>query len=235
MVSVLGIDTSAAACAAALWRDGAVVARERAAMARGHAEALMPMIERVMRGTDYESLDAVSVTAGPGAFTGLRIGLATARGIALAAGIPAIGVSAFAALAAAIPHAEIAGRALAVAIDTKRGDLYLQCFDEARRPLGPGRVAGAGEIAALLPRGPLYVAGDGTALVASALAGDTRDIAWDKDCAPPDAAAVAALGAELLAAARRAGAPLPPPEPLYLRAPEATPLALQGKPREKSR
>jgi tRNA threonylcarbamoyladenosine biosynthesis protein TsaB len=233
MVSVLGIDTSAAACSAALWRDGAVVAVERAAMARGHAEALMPMIERVMQGAGYADLDAIAVTAGPGAFTGLRIGLATARGIALAAGIPAIGVSAFAAIAAGIPVGTHADRTVAVAIDTKRGDVYLQCFDAAQKPLGPGRVAGAGDIAALLPPGPLYVAGDGARLVAAALPGETRDIAWAAALAPPDAAAVAALGAEMLSAARRAGAPLPPPEPLYLRAPEATPLALQGKPRGK--
>ncbi len=235
MLSVLGIDTSAAACSAALWRDGAVLAREHVPMARGHAEALMPMVERVMRGTPYEALDAVAVTAGPGAFTGLRIGLAAARGIALAAGIPAIGVSAFAAIAAAIPGDALAGRALAVAIDTKRGDVYVQVFDEARRPLGPGRVAGAGEFAALLPRGPLCVAGDGAALVSAALDADTRDVSWAGERAPPDAAAVAALGADMLQAARRAGAPLPPAEPLYLRAPEATPLALQGKPRERGR
>jgi tRNA threonylcarbamoyladenosine biosynthesis protein TsaB len=235
MVSVLGIDTSAAACSAALWRDGAVVAHERAAMARGHAEALMPMVERVMHGAAYARLDAVSVTAGPGAFTGLRIGLAAARGIALAAGIPAIGVSAFAAIAASVPDPDRAGRALAVAIDTKRGDVYLQCFGAARRPLGLGRVAGAGEIAALLPQGPLFVAGDGASIVVAALSGEPRDVMRQRDPAPPDAAAVAALGAELLEAARRAGAPLPPPEPLYLRAPEATPLALQGRPREKSR
>src|SRR5688500_40303 len=103
MVSILGIETSASVCAAALWRDGAGIAAERAAMARGHAEALMPMIERVMQGTEYAALDAVAVTAGPGAFTGLRIGLAAARGLALAARIPAIGVSAFAAVAAGIP------------------------------------------------------------------------------------------------------------------------------------
>ncbi len=235
MVSVLGIDTSAAACSAALWRDGATLAREHRAMARGHAEALMPMIERVMRGAGYESLDAVAVTAGPGAFTGLRIGLAAARGIALAAGIPAIGISAFAAVAAAIPDAEIAGRALAVAIDTKRGDVYLQCFDEKRRPLGLGRVAGGAEIAALLPKGPLLAAGDGADIVAAALAEEARDLARHAERAPPDAAAVAALGAALLAEARCTGAPLPPPEPLYLRAPEATPLALQGKPRGASR
>jgi len=231
MVSVLGFDTSAAACSAALWRDGTIAAREHVPMARGHAEALMPMIERVMQGTGYGALDAVAVTAGPGAFTGLRIGLAAARGIALAAAIPAIGVSAFAAVAAAIRDGERAGRAIAVAIDTKRSDVYLQCFDTARVPLGPGRVAGGGEIAALLPPGPLYVAGDGVPLVRGALGEATHDIAWAENFAPPDAASVAALGAELLAAARRAGAPLPPPEPLYLRAPEATPLALQGKPK----
>jgi tRNA threonylcarbamoyladenosine biosynthesis protein TsaB len=235
MVSVLGIDTSAAACSAALWRDGTIAAREHVAMARGHAEALMPMIERVMQGTGYETLDAVAVTAGPGAFTGLRIGLAAARGLALAAGIPAIGVSAFAAIAAAVPDAALAGRALVTAIDTKRGDVYLQCFDAARRPLDAGRVAGADEIAALVPQGPLFIAGDGAALVAAALAEDRCDVALAAERAAPDAAAVAALGAELLAAARRAGAPLPPPEPLYLRAPEATPLALQGKRRGKAR
>src|SRR5262245_24082737 len=128
MVSVLGIDTSASACSAALWRDGAVVAAERAAMMRGHAEALMPMIERVMGDVPYAQLDAVAATAGPGAFTGLRIGLAAARGIAFAARIPAIGISAFAAIAAAIPEGARRDRAVVVAIDTKRGDTYLQCF-----------------------------------------------------------------------------------------------------------
>ncbi len=232
MVSVLGIETSASVCAAALVRDGAVVAAERLSMARGHAEALMPMIERVMRGVAYANLDAVAVTAGPGAFTGLRIGLAAARGIALAAGIPAIGVSAFAALAAGIPPAARRDRAIAVAIDTKRGDVYLQSFDARLAPLGPGRVAGAAELAALLPSGPLYVAGDGARLVAAALPAGSRDIAWAQDLTAPDAGVVAVLGAEMLAAARRAGAPLLPPEPLYLRAPEATPLALQGKVRK---
>lgn len=235
MVSVLGIDTSAAACSAALWRDGAALAREHVVMARGHAEALMPMIERVMQGVGYAALDAVAVTAGPGAFTGLRIGLAAARGIALAAGIPAIGVSAFAAIAAAIPAREIAGRALAVAIDTKRGDVYLQAFDAARRPLGLGRVARGAEIVALLPKGPLLVAGDGADIAAAALAEETCDIAVHAARAPPDAVDVAALGAALLAEARSAGGPLPPPEPIYLRAPEATPLALQGKPRGAAR
>jgi tRNA threonylcarbamoyladenosine biosynthesis protein TsaB len=138
-------------------------------------------------------------------------------------------VSAFVALAAAIPAAARAGRAVAVAIDTKRGDVYLQCFDAALAPLGEGRVAAAGEIAALLPPGALYAAGDGAALIRQAAAGGARDIVFDPAPAAPDPGVVASLGARRLAEAP--GAQLPPPEPRYLRAPEATPLALQGRPR----
>jgi tRNA threonylcarbamoyladenosine biosynthesis protein TsaB len=187
-----------------------------------------------MQGMDYTALDAVAATAGPGAFTGLRIGLAAARGIALAAKIPAIGVSAFEAVAAGIPEPQRRGRAVAVAIDTKRGDVYVQSFDAALAPLAPGRVAGAAEIAALLPDGPLFIAGDGARFVEAALADKARDVAMADSLAPPDAAMVAALGAALLATSRRTGVALPPAEPLYLRPPEATPLALQGKPRGKA-
>jgi len=229
MVSILGIDTSAAACSAALWRDGTVLAAERQAMARGHAEALMPMIERVLAsaGLGYRDLAAVAVVAGPGAFTGLRIGLAAARGIALAANIPAIGVSAFAAIAAGIPAALRAGRAVAVAIDTKRGDLYLQCFDSRLEPVESGRVVALADIATALPAGAIHVAGDGSPLLRPLLAEARRDAVFDSNPAPPDAGVVAGLGAAQFAASQ--GAHMPPPEPIYLRAPEATPLALQGK------
>lgn len=233
MVSILGIDTSAAACSAALWRDGTVVAAERQAMARGHAEALMPMIERVLASAalGYRDLAAVAAVAGPGAFTGLRIGLAAARGIALAAGIPAIGVSAFAAIAAGIPAASRAGRAVAVAIDTKRGDVYLQCFDARLAPVAAGRVVAISEIESVLPAGPVYVAGDASPALREILAGS--DAVFASDPAPPDAGVVAALGAATLAGAQ--GARMPPPEPIYLRAPEATPLALQGKDADRGR
>lgn len=229
MASVLGIDTSAAACSAAVWRDGAVLASARAAMMRGHAEALVPMIELVMRdaGLAYRDLAAVAVTRGPGAFTGLRIGLATARGLALAAGIPAIGISAFDAVAEALPAGARAGRCLAVAIDTKRGDVYLQISDRALAPVGAARVVQPRDVAAALPAGPILVAGDGAALLAEALAARAAEIAFDPSPRPPDAVVVARLGAAALAR----GAPLPPPVPLYLRAPEATPLALQRKKR----
>lgn len=230
MVSILAFDSSAAACSVAVWRDGAVVAAERLPMSRGHAEALMPMIERAMDAArlGYRDLAAVAVAAGPGAFTGLRIGIATARGLALAAGIPAIGVSVFAALAAAVPAQVRKGRGIVAAIDTKRGDVYLQCFDAAGSPVAEGRVAAGEDVPGALPSGPLYVTGDAVPMLRPVLAG-RADVAFDAAPGPPEAGAIASLAAAALAAA---GAhPLPPPTPFYLRAPEATPLAQQGKPR----
>ncbi|MCW5772246.1 MAG: tRNA (adenosine(37)-N6)-threonylcarbamoyltransferase complex dimerization subunit type 1 TsaB [Rhodospirillaceae bacterium] len=235
-MSILAFDTSAAACSAALWRDGAVIAAERAPMVRGHAEALMPMIERVVAAAQigYRDLAAVAAVAGPGAFTGLRIGLAAARGIALAAGIPAIGISAFAAIAAAVPEAARRGCCIVVAIDTKRADLYLQSFDAAGSPLAEGRVVSPAEAVSSLPAGALYVTGDGAAALRPLLAGRT-DIVFDPAPLPPDPGAVATLAAAALTASSVTGAALPPPVPLYLRAPEATPLAEQGRPRQPRR
>ena len=99
---ILAIDTALEACAAAVLdtAQGIVLARESIAMTRGHAEALMPLIERVMVKSDggFAALDRIAVTVGPGSFTGLRVGIAAARGLALAAGKPAIGLTTLAAL-----------------------------------------------------------------------------------------------------------------------------------------
>lgn len=216
MTSLLAFDTACDACSAAVWRDGEIVAREFAAMARGQSEALMPMIARAMATArlEFADLAAIGVTVGPGAFTGLRIGLAAARAIALAAAKPAIGVTTLEALAAAVPETG----ALLVAIDAKRDDLYLQLFDGTMPASAP--VAALPE-AATLPAGPFRLVGDGAARLYQALPDAARARATVlPEPRLPDAAVIARLAAARLAATALGGA-IAAPRPLYLRPPDA--------------
>jgi len=225
---LLALDAAGAACSAALWRDGRIVARRFAAMRRGQSEHLVPMIEEVMGAADttYDSLDALAVTVGPGGFTGVRIGLATARGLALALHRPLIGISNFEAVAAAVPAAERTGRAgriLAVALESKRHELYVQAFappgDDDLRPLAPGAAVPPDELDAWLPAGPVLLAGDAAPAALAALQAAQRDVYAASSPGLADAGQVAAL-----AAARPW--PLPSaemPQPLYLRAPDVMP------------
>ena len=126
---ILAIDTALDACAAAVLDTDAskVVAQESLPMKRGHAEALMPLIARVMResGIGFAALDRIAVTTGPGSFTGLRVGLSAARGIALAAGKPAVGLTTLTAYAASVvgQHGE---QPVISAIDARHDHVYFQ-------------------------------------------------------------------------------------------------------------
>src|ERR1700724_4063210 len=127
---ILAIDTALEACAAGIIEmPDRVLAEESVAMARGHAEALMPLLARVMNraALGFPDLDRIAVTVGPGSFTGLRVGIAAARGIALAAGKPAVGLSTLSAFAA--PHlAEDETVPVLAAIDARHEHVYLQVF-----------------------------------------------------------------------------------------------------------
>src|SRR5258708_33720112 len=105
MVSVLGLDSAGNACSAAVLRWGRIVARRFAPMARGQAEALMPMIAATLAEAEMQAsaLDLIAVTIGPGAFTGLPLGPAAARGPAVATGVPAPAISSFAPVAPPVP------------------------------------------------------------------------------------------------------------------------------------
>src|SRR5690348_13835798 len=99
---ILAVETALGACSAAVISEGLVLAQEHEPMLRGHAEALAPMVQRVMKqaGIEFRSLKRVAVTTGPGTFTGQRVGLAFARALALALKIPAIGISTLEVMAA---------------------------------------------------------------------------------------------------------------------------------------
>ena len=131
--TILAFDTSAAHCAAALLCDGRIVGDAFEAMEKGQAERLMRLLEQVLSdaGLAWADLTSIAVGIGPGNFTGARIAVAAARGLALGLGIPAIGVTRLEALAHSLP------RPVTVMEDARRGDVYVQTFDGGAAQIMP--------------------------------------------------------------------------------------------------
>jgi tRNA threonylcarbamoyl adenosine modification protein YeaZ len=216
---VLALDTALDACAAAVLdteqRD--LVASETVPMTRGHAEALLPLIARVMDTArlDFADLDRIAVTVGPGSFTGVRVGIAAARGIALAAAKPAIGLTTLAALTAPHVAAGFAGTVIPV-IDARHGHVYMQVFSPGGRAAMPPRLAPLREaVEAARSRPPALLTGSAANLVTAE---------WPADEPAPQV--VAANAPEIgwvarLGAAAQADRAMP--KPLYLRPPDARP------------
>lgn len=224
---VLAIDTALAACSAAVLDTElpGVLASESLPMARGHAEALMPLIADLMRRADltFAAIDRIAVTTGPGSFTGLRVGIAAARGIALAADKPAVGVSTLSAYAA--PHlADDDTSPVIAAIDARHHHVYVQVFGPAGRIVIAPRLAPLSEAARAAAEAPARIVGSAAQAVADRLpkhapaplridARDAPDIVW-----------VARMGAVLPEGQS-------PPKPQYLRAPDAQPQNAAQLPR----
>jgi tRNA threonylcarbamoyladenosine biosynthesis protein TsaB len=218
--SLLALDAAGAACSAAVWRDGAIAAQSFELMTRGQAERLVPMIQEVMdqAGLGYEALDAIAVTRGPGGFTGVRIGLATARALALACGKPLIGLSNFEAVAAAVPDDEREYGTLAVLIGAKRREVYAQAFSRDLAPLTEAGLFAPEALDGALPGGPFVLAGDAAPQAAPVLRAAGRELRLASSPGHADAAFVA----ELAACRPLPGADASPPQPIYLRAPDVT-------------
>ena len=214
-MKVLGFDTTTDACSAAVWCGDGLAARRFETLRRGHVERLIPMVTEVMAeaGLDFDALDLIAVTTGPGTFTGIRIGLAAARGLGLAAAVPVAGLTSLEVLAAAAAVTDDKACGVIAAIDARRGEIYRQMFDAALTPLeAPCVVAQDG---ALPIPGRWRAVGSGAFVYA-----DSPDVEVRDDCRLPDAAVLVDV------ARRRFGVPeasIPTtyPSPLYLRAPDA--------------
>jgi tRNA threonylcarbamoyl adenosine modification protein YeaZ len=210
---LLALDTAYEACAVGIagGRRSPVLFSEM--IGRGHAERLMGMVEAAMAeaGLSFAALDRIAVTVGPGSFTGLRVGIAAARGLALVSGTPVVGIGTLAALAEAARAIAGAVPVLAV-IDARRDEVYAEAFAADGISKGEPAVVASAAAAAMLSPG-MQLAGSGADLVRTAAGRDVPVIHRD---ASPDIAAVLRLG-------ERAAPPVAPPKPLYLRPPDAKP------------
>lgn len=201
LAPVLGFDTSAAHCAAALLLPDGSVHNQLEPMEKGQAERLMPMLAELLAtcGIAWADIAVIGVGTGPGNFTGVRLAVSAARGLALGLSIPAIGITRLEALAFGLP------RPLVVAEDARRGEAYVQGFGL------PGC-----ETARLMPLEDLPApgprAGGTLSLTGSAIAAGLA-------ARVPLAEAIARL------AASRAETPQPRPAPFYLRSADAAPPA----------
>jgi tRNA threonylcarbamoyladenosine biosynthesis protein TsaB len=217
-MKLLAIDTALESCSVAVLADGAEPVILSEVIGRGHAERLFGMVEAAMRdaGLGFADLDRIAVTVGPGSFTGLRVGIAAARGFALVTKCELVGIGTLD--AHAWSARERAGPAPVLAVlDAHRDEIYGRRFLADGTSDGSPEVASADHVAArLLPGDSL--AGSGADLVA-AKAG--RPVAIIHRLSAPDIRAVAALG-------RAATPDSAPPRPLYLPPPDSKPQAAKA-------
>lgn len=228
-MSILAFDTCFGAVSVAVGRETAggewVTHEAYEEMAIGQAERLMPMIGEAMRaaGVDFAQVSRIAVTRGPGSFTGVRVGVAAARALALATGASLAATTSLAVIAAGA-DAQLKGRgdrALAVAMDARRGGLYMQIFGaHARDELTPAELATPETGAARLAGRRVIAVGSGAETLARAAALAGNEIEVQLAGLQPRAASLLALAAEL--------SPVEIVAPLYLRPPDAKPQAHTG-------
>jgi tRNA threonylcarbamoyl adenosine modification protein YeaZ len=224
---VLAIDTALESCSAAVLDTArsAIIASEQIEMVRGHAEALMPLIARTMDRAqlDFKDIDRIAVTVGPGSFTGLRVGIAAARGIALASGKPAVGLSTLAAYAAPYIAADNT-RPVVAAIDARHEHVYFQVFAPGGRSLVSPRIAPLRDALRVASTGAPRLIGTGAKMLAAAWPPGEQPPSEVEDKRAPDIDWVARLGAAATDTTTS-------PKPLYLRAPDAQPQDAAQLPR----
>jgi tRNA threonylcarbamoyladenosine biosynthesis protein TsaB len=216
---VLAIDTALGACSACIQDTGTgeMLARETIPMERGHAEALLPLIDRLVSQVEgsFGSLSRVAVTVGPGSYTGLRVGISAARGIGLAAGIPVVGVATLSAFLAPLMASDSRGL-FTGAIDAKHGHIFVQAIAYGGKVIIAPSLMSYRDAIRQLGSGPLMIAGTAAASLAAEARAQGVEAHVIEDSPAPDIAWVARLGAIADPASAL-------PKPLYLREPDAKP------------
>jgi tRNA threonylcarbamoyladenosine biosynthesis protein TsaB len=212
-MKLLALDSAFASVSACVWVDGKIAAVRHRALAHGHAETLLPLIEAALAeaGMRARDLTRIAVTLGPGHFTGLRAGLAAAQGLIAATGAEAVGIDCFAVVAATMPESRPGERRL-IAFDSKRDEAFVKLDDEAPFAAAPASFAAPGE--------SFLVGGDAAAAFAHALGKKARL-----------ADAPALPRADLLAPLAAIAAPVAKLVPLYIHPPAITPAKMGAKPR----
>ena len=212
---ILALDTSMAACSVCVFDAGKnlVIGADQQFMDRGQAEALAPMVQGTMKmaGVGFADLDRIAVTTGPGTFTGVRIGLAMARGLGVALSIPVAGITSLAAIASNEKETDLP---IVVAVDARAGEIYFASFDQSGNEVTAPVVVALAEAHKFMPSHPVRMLGTAADLLLHKMASH-RQVRSDAGDLPIAANFVR------LAATMPAG-PLPP-EPLYLRAPDVKP------------
>jgi tRNA threonylcarbamoyladenosine biosynthesis protein TsaB len=218
---ILAFETAGMTCSVAVGIGGKLAGAERVASMHGQAEILLPLVDKVMSAAGFttNSLDVVAVTVGPGSFTGIRIGLAAASGIARATAAQLFGVSSFDAVAAAVPRCD-GDSFLLIALESRREELYVQLYDPSRNPVDqaaaimPAALAEA--VSAVIGQRPVLIAGDAAHRAGLAVA-RTAD-ALVLEGAAPDATGVLAAALSQIRSGKRGAAA----RPFYLRPPDVT-------------
>lgn len=209
---VLAIDTAGVDCSAALYDSaaGRLLAAASEPIGKGHAERLMAVIDAVLEtaGVAMRAVGRIAVVIGPGSFTGIRVGVSAALGLALALRVPCIGVTTLETLAHTYLQ-DNPGRPIVVAMDAKRDEIYAQAFDAAGNILSEPAALSAADVSALARSLSAQTIGS---WVGPASTEGEEFAGRDRF----DIATVARIGAERSEDAAR-------PKPLYLRGPDAKP------------